>query len=144
MGCISLAASYLSPHLGNCHYSEYSTPHFGWLLLRTMASHFCGLIALSIKALSTCPRFVPLVCADPHGSQTSLTEIDIEPMPCVCNQFRPRHRNSSTLVSSNNNAANPTFLACHALIARLLLRGNRSSPGAPSTTSIMHGLAGSS
>lgn len=48
------------------------------------------------------------------------------------------------LASSNNNTAIPTFLACQVLIARLLLRGNRSAPGAPATTSIMHGLAGSS
>lgn len=73
VGWISLAASYLSPHLGNCHYSEDSTPHFGW---RTKGIHFEVLFALSIKALSTCPQYLPLVRVDPHGSQTSLTEND--------------------------------------------------------------------
>lgn len=83
------------------------------------------------KPSPPCPQYLPLVCADPHGSRTFLTENDIELSNDVCNKFALGVGLRRPLASSNKNTANPTFLACQALIARLLLRGNGSSPSVP-------------
>lgn len=70
-------------------------------------------------ALVLCPWWARI----PTDRKLPSLKLILRPSHDVCRRFVLGVGISSTSASSNNNTANPTFLPCHALIARLLIEG---------------------